>query len=323
MAIFISDNLHIVGKFTALRDSAVNLLQGKWYADSTQEGGYASINENYYPEGYRVYDQETKKYYRLVVKTESTFDVNHWKVDEGDFTKEEADALYAKIATTYTKTEVDDLVNSIHKFDVVVVDTLPVASAGTMYKIYLIPKTGGKTQNIKEEYITLKGGTEESPTYTWEKIGDTAIDLSGYVQKTTEIAGVEIGDGISKEDLIDALSGIESGDVATIVSATEIAETKGQEAVKYQQVIVTGNSGVITGIVKQSGSAGSMNISVTKSPIKNEHIDENANIAQSKISGLVTALARKQATLTAGNGITIDSSNNIIADVSISSESDL
>lgn len=321
MAIFISDNLHIVGKFTSLRDSAYNLLAGKWYADSTATGGYATINETYYPLGYRVYDQATEKYYRLIEKsTTSTFSADHWAEDEGGLTQEEADERYAKLSTTYTKAQVDDLVNAIHKFDVVAVQTLPTASANTMYKIYLVPKSGGSGQNIKEEYITIKGGTEASPTYAWEKIGDTAIDLSGYVQKTTEIAGVEIGDGISKGDLIDALSGTESGDVATIDAAVGIAETEAQDAVKAQQVIVTGSSGVITGIVKASGSA---DISVAKSLIKNEHIDANANIAQSKISGLVTALAGKQATLTAGYGITIDSSNNIIADVSISSESDL
>ena len=77
------------------------------------------------------------------------------------------------------------------------VEVLPTASADTMGKIYLVPSTReGVEKNVKAEYITVKDGTEETPIYSWEKIGDTELDLSGYskvghthkVQTNVEVA---------------------------------------------------------------------------------------------------------------------------------------
>ncbi|XBX03735.1 hypothetical protein QMP26_24740 [Enterocloster clostridioformis] len=45
---------------------------------------------------------------------------------------------------------------------------------GTVGKIYLVPKTPSETANIYTEWIYANGA--------FEKIGDTAVDLSGYVQ---------------------------------------------------------------------------------------------------------------------------------------------
>ena len=62
-----------------------------------------------------------------------------------------------------------------------VVDELPIASKDTTGKIYLVPHSHEESSDIKDEYITYNSGTEEAPVYTWEKIGNTDIDLSGYV----------------------------------------------------------------------------------------------------------------------------------------------
>ena len=43
-------------------------------------------------------------------------------------------------------------------------------------KIYLVPKTPSETANIYTEWIYANGG--------FEKIGDTAVDLSGYIQES-------------------------------------------------------------------------------------------------------------------------------------------
>lgn len=79
----------------------------------------------------------------------------------------------------YTKTEVNQLVETARRGGYILVTELPTASADTMGKIYLIPKTGTETRNIKDEYITI----EENQAYAWEKIGDTMLDLSSYYQK--------------------------------------------------------------------------------------------------------------------------------------------
>ena len=110
------------------------------------------------------------------------------------YTKTEVDALIANFITksvndlvnyylksdTYTKTEVQQLIDAVKQFTYQVVTTLPTATADTMNKIYLVPSTNPETQNVKDEYITIDNGAEAETRYTWEQIGSTTIDLSGY-----------------------------------------------------------------------------------------------------------------------------------------------
>lgn len=89
---------------------------------------------------------------------------------------------------TYTKAEVQALVNAVKQFTYESVASLPTASADTMHKIYLVPSADPQTQNVKDEYITIDYGPAPRPyalpRYDWEQIGSTAIDLSGYVTTT-------------------------------------------------------------------------------------------------------------------------------------------
>lgn len=64
---------------------------------------------------------------------------------------------------------------------IIVADSLPTASKDTVGKIYFISHVHGE-KDIYDEYLTVIGGTEETPTYSWEKIGNTDIDLSGYAK---------------------------------------------------------------------------------------------------------------------------------------------
>lgn len=101
------------------------------------------------------------------------------------------------VSAAIAKAYVDAQVGAIHKFDVVVADELPTASADTMYKLYLIPKSGSKTGNVKEEWITVRSGAEGSYTYAWEKVGDTEVDLTGYLRpidvENWKVAGIKFG----------------------------------------------------------------------------------------------------------------------------------
>ena len=62
-----------------------------------------------------------------------------------------------------------------------VVQTLPTASASTMGKIYMVQQSGGQSGDYYNEYITVQTMEAGQAVYTWELIGDTRIDLSGYV----------------------------------------------------------------------------------------------------------------------------------------------
>nr|DAQ85363.1 MAG TPA: hyaluronidase [Caudoviricetes sp.] len=99
------------------------------------------------------------------------------------------------------KTYVDNAIAAVKQFQYEVVSALPAASADTMGKIYLVSDVHSSTDNY-DEFITL----EKDGAYSWEKIGNTDIDLSGYVKNTTTIAGVDLQDNITKAELLTALN---------------------------------------------------------------------------------------------------------------------
>lgn len=88
-------------------------------------------------------------------------------------------ANYYTKAESYTKAEVQQIVDAIRQFTYEVVQVLPTASASTMNKIYLVPAPKSEDKNTKEEYITIQNGS----TYSWEMLGTTSIDLSNYYTK--------------------------------------------------------------------------------------------------------------------------------------------
>lgn len=80
---------------------------------------------------------------------------------------------------TYSKDQVDQLIETAKNGLFVVVDVLPTASRHTLNKIYLVPREDSESGNIKDEYITVDTRPDYG-VYAWEKIGSTDVDLSGY-----------------------------------------------------------------------------------------------------------------------------------------------
>lgn len=167
-------------------------------------------------------------------KFPSTKGVYDFVQQAGFITKSVDDLVnYYLKSDTYTKSEVQQLIDAVKQFAYEVVQTLPQASADTMGKIYLVPSSDPQAQNIKDEYITIDNGQEAQTRYTWEKIGSTDIDLSGYVTTsalnealaayttTTDLTTLLA----AKQDVIDDLSTIRSGAAAgaTAVQPAAIA----------------------------------------------------------------------------------------------------
>lgn len=76
---------------------------------------------------------------------------------------------------TYSKTEVNEMIGDITTMNVLVVTELPTADISTK-TIYLKAKTDSETNNAYDEYLYVNSA--------WEKIGDTSINLSNYVQRS-------------------------------------------------------------------------------------------------------------------------------------------
>ena len=79
------------------------------------------------------------------------------------------------LAVASAKKYVDDVIGSATGVQFVLVDELPLT--GETGKIYLVPKDDSGETDTKDEYVWLPD--DES----WEKIGSTDVDLSGYVDQ--------------------------------------------------------------------------------------------------------------------------------------------
>ncbi len=117
-------------------------------------------------------------------------------------------------------------VESLPTFDVVVLGDaeLPTASADTYHKLYLKTATGTGAQNVYKEYITVRSGNEGAYTYSWELIGDTAIDLTGYL-KTVTVNGKAYSNATgSSIDLGEIVNKVESGNSNQLTATSNTAD---------------------------------------------------------------------------------------------------
>lgn len=117
-------------------------------------------------------------------------------------------------------------VESLPTFDVVVLGDaeLPTASADTYHKLYLKTATGTGAQNVYKEYITVRSGNEGAYTYSWELIGDTAIDLTGYLKTVTVNGKAYSNASGSSIDLGEIVNKVESGNSNQLTATSNVAE---------------------------------------------------------------------------------------------------
>ena len=92
-----------------------------------------------------------------------------------------------------TMTDVQNAVSAITGIKFEKVEVLP--ATGVVGTIYLVPKTPAATNNVYTEYYW------DATNSAWEKLGDTTIDLSNYLQKTDI-------DAISAEEISDIFDAV-------------------------------------------------------------------------------------------------------------------
>lgn len=87
------------------------------------------------------------------------------------------------------------------------VDAIDLTADDADQYLYMVPKTGSDADDVYDEYMVLNG--------TVEHVGNTKVDLSGYVQKET-------GKGLSANDYTDdekaKLAGIEMATDAEVTT---------------------------------------------------------------------------------------------------------
>lgn len=102
----------------------------------------------------------------------SGYATESWVGQQGFITKAVNDLTnYYLKSDTYTKTEVEDLIAAINQFHYEIAESTSDVLDPQSNVLYLIGPSGSGSDRY-EEYVY---------TTTWVKIGDTSIDLSGYV----------------------------------------------------------------------------------------------------------------------------------------------
>lgn len=137
------------------------------------------------------------------------------------------------------KTYVDNAISGVTQFDIIAVaDFASLPTTGKKGVIYLVPHSHG-TSDSYDEYIWNTALT--TPAY--EKIGNTDVNLSGYVPTSRTIAGKNLAADISAADMRTALNVADGATKVTTDTVSGWGYTK--------------NTGTVTG-VKVNGT--------TKSP---------------------------------------------------------
>ena len=193
------------------------------------------------------------------------------------------------------KEYVDAQVGTIHNFDVVIdaVGTAAgpsvTASAGTMYKIYLVPDSSAEA-GAYIEYITIKSGE----TYRWEAIGSTKTSLDGYVEKTQKIAGLTLNKDITVAELQTALE-LKAFAYAAKGTATVAAKTvKGVKATGTSTGSITGAMDYTATEISSTGKVTAAG-SITGSAISGGSIAVTLKDAEAATAATVNAEAYKPA----------------------------
>ena len=152
------------------------------------------------------------------------------------------------VDASVVKTYVDSQVGKIHNFDVVIdadgtaAGPSVTASADTMYKIYMVPSADAAAGSYVE-YITIRSGEEGAYTYAWEAIGNTRMNLSGYVATSTTIATIKLDHNITTEELKTALG---LGAMAYADKASGSTTLQTVDSITMNPVTVAGNATVTT-----------------------------------------------------------------------------
>lgn len=152
------------------------------------------------------------------------------------------------VDASVVKSYVDAQVGTIHNFDVVIdaagtgAGPSVTASADTMYKIYMVPSDDAAAGSYVE-YITIRSGEAAAYTYAWEAIGNTKMNLSGYVSTNTTIATIKLDHNITVAELQTAL-GLGTMAYADKANGSTILETV--DSITMNPVTVAGNAAVTT-----------------------------------------------------------------------------
>ena len=215
--------------------------------------------------------------------------------------------LSSKFDNYYDKTTVDSKIASAGTLKRTIVDVLPGVDAADMNTIYMVAATEPADSNSYDEYLIVENEGEKS----WEKIGNTSVDLTNYATKS-ELAGkvdkVE-NSSLVPDAQIEKLSGLLN--IKSVASELNVSEEGQLSVAAIAQDKITGLTDALASKVtavegsslltkEQSDKLAGIAAGAEKNVINSVNEDEFTvsdrvlainSVPQAKVEGLTAALA--------------------------------
>lgn len=132
-----------------------------------------------------------------------------------------------------------------------------------MGKIYLCANEG-TLSGTYTEFVTIKSGTAEPYTYSWEKIGTTATDLSAYAKKGTyTTAGTGLTTNSNTTGITITSSGGHETSAATFTGSYSKAPIATGQNITVSDTGTTGANGSFSVTPTFTGTAGNVSASIS------------------------------------------------------------
>ena len=212
---------------------------------------------------------------------------------------------------TYSKNEVQQLVDNVRQFQYKVVATLPQPTADTVGWIYLVPGSHTETQNVKEEYITILEGS----SYKWEHIGSTNVDLSGY--STTEEMNAAIASALTAyytKAQVDSMVATINAAIAQKASQADLTAevTRAKQAEQANAQNITTLNGLVAFINKSFGKYDGETVKTLTQAKAGKYVNVNGGETSASGYGISAPI-----TLNAGDILLVPSAQAVPAAVSV------
>ena len=178
-------------------DSAVNALPNTYYdkagTNAQIKSAIDKLPETYYTEAEvdsklatRYTKSEVDNKLASKVDTEDIADLVNTTTLTNYYTKQEAEAKfvdnmvndlvnYYTKSNTYSRSEINNIISTIPKFTIKVVQSLPTSDISSNALYLLLRSEGAEQNDYYDEYIYVGG--------EWEHIGSTKVNLSNYYTK--------------------------------------------------------------------------------------------------------------------------------------------
>ena len=209
-----------------------------------------------------AYMVESRTYVLIYHESDNQFYVMNRHFKAGSITENDSNVVTGGAVYTYVNNLLNNRWNYIvctsaantpkgvtwtNSLNTLITGTL-TASADTEFKIYLVPHTHTANTDVYDEWITIKSGS----TYSWEKIGNTDVDISGMINKIANHTYTPAGT-VTKPSFTGSSLTITSKNTAAVTtgnqSASSVTISTGTGATNYTP------AGTVSGKMTLSGTA--------------------------------------------------------------------